>query len=106
MPMLLQRSAFLVMIPLGEPVLRELGELLLPMFRCGPLLRLHAAKRAAEVPGSCGSMKRRTLGGVTHALGCLAATSSRVAVLDGDDGDGPDFGSETSLVPYSVSSTI
>ena len=62
-----------------------------------------AAKRAAEVPGSSGSMKRRTLGGVTHALGCLADISSRVAVMDNDDGDGPHFGSETSLVPYSAS---
>ena len=62
-----------------------------------------AAKRAAEVPVSSGSMKRRALGGVAHALGCLAETLSQFAIMGGNDGDGPDFGSETSLMPYTAS---
>ena len=62
-----------------------------------------AAKRDAEVPGSSGSTKHRTLGGVAHSLGCLAETLSQVAIMGGDDGGGPDSGIETSPVPCSAS---
>ena len=62
-----------------------------------------AANRAAEVPSSGGSVKRRMLGGLAHSLGGTDETSSRLAFMGGDDGGGPDFRSETSLLLYSAS---
>ena len=62
-----------------------------------------AAKRAAEVPSSDGSVKRRMLEGLAHSLGGTAETSSQLAIMCGGNGGGPDYGGETSLVPYSGS---
>ena len=60
-----------------------------------------AAKRAAEVPDTGGSLKRRMFEGLAYALGGTTEGSGQLAIMSGDDGGGPDITSETSLVPYS-----